>query len=672
MLCVDSSCVIATCYSDADSIINREINEVEIKAFRQREVIPPQRLTGRELEGLNAHSVADVVRYFSGVQIKDYGGVGGMKTVDIRSMGSNHVGVFYDGVELSTQNGTPDLGRFSLDIMEEVSVYNGQKAEVFQPAKDFGKSGSIYLKTRRPVFRDKGDNIRVIFRTGSSGLANPSVLYEHQINQNVSISANAEYTHANGKYKFRYHKVLEDTEGNIVTAWDTTGIRQNGAIDSERIELGLFGNINAGQWQAKAYFYNSERGIPKAIVRNVWTSSQKLWDRDLFLHGLFHKNFSHLFSTKENAKYSRNHMRYLNPDTTLLYVDNSFTQHSIYFSSANMWHVYNFIDADVSVDYEHNWMASDMVNFANPVRNIFLTAWAISIHPSRFKSQLSLLSNVIGDKTTTYSAQSGDFKRTTKKLTPALFLSYRLCDSQSKEIDLRAFYKRMFRMPTFNDLYYTDLGNISLKPEYATQYNIGFNANNDVSWTVCRLSVDIYHNEITDKIIAVPKGNSQYRWMMMNIGKVNIDGADVNISLEKNTPALFDYRLNINYTYQKALDMTDPSDNGAKGTYKGQISYIPRHSGSVIAQAGISSWNACYSFIYVGERYHVSANIPQNYEPAWYTHDMELTKHIDIQKGRVGLDISAEINNMFDQQYDVVLNYPMPGRNYKLILRLTL
>ena len=53
-----------------------------------QEVIPAQTLSGKRLEGLNSHSVADAIRYFSGVQIKDYGGVGGVKTVDIRSMGT--------------------------------------------------------------------------------------------------------------------------------------------------------------------------------------------------------------------------------------------------------------------------------------------------------------------------------------------------------------------------------------------------------------------------------------------------------------------------------------------------------------------------------------------------------------------------------------------------------
>ena len=108
-----------------------DLDEFEVVGVQRpyAEVIPSQRLSGDQLESLNSHSVADAVRYFSGVQIKDYGGVGGVKTVDIRSMGTNHMGVFYDGIQLgNAQNGQIDLGKFSLDNIEEISMYNGQKS----------------------------------------------------------------------------------------------------------------------------------------------------------------------------------------------------------------------------------------------------------------------------------------------------------------------------------------------------------------------------------------------------------------------------------------------------------------------------------------------------------------------------------------------------------------
>ena len=100
----------------ADSL-SRKLEEVVVTARKPNEdIIPAQILSGDELHRLNSNSVADALRYFSGVQVKDYGGVGGIKTVNIRSMGTNHTGVVYDGVELgNAQNGQIDLGQFSLD-----------------------------------------------------------------------------------------------------------------------------------------------------------------------------------------------------------------------------------------------------------------------------------------------------------------------------------------------------------------------------------------------------------------------------------------------------------------------------------------------------------------------------------------------------------------------------
>lgn len=299
-----------------------ELKEVEIvRAVKPyAEVIPAQKLSGEQLESLNSFSVADAIRYFSGVQIKDYGGVGGIKTVDIRSMGTNHMGVFYDGIQLgNAQNGQIDLGKFSLDNIEEISLYNGQKSEIFQSAKDFGSAGTIYLRTRRPTFEPgKNTNVKVLFRTGSFGLANPSVLIEHKINRHVSLNFNAEYIYANGRYKFRYKKMFSD--GTL--AWDTTATRRNGDVESLRLEGGVFGVMDRGKWNLKAYYFNSEKGIPGAIVNNVWKNSQRQWDGNFFAQGSFQKQITDRYELLVNAKYAHDYMRYLNPDTTLMYLDN--------------------------------------------------------------------------------------------------------------------------------------------------------------------------------------------------------------------------------------------------------------------------------------------------------------------------------------------------------------
>lgn len=655
------------------SIQDTVLNEVLVIANREQVVIPPQKLSGENLRRLNSLSVADAIRYFSGIQIKDYGGIGGLKTVDMRSMGTHHMGVFYDGIQLgNAQNGQIDLGKFSLDNIEEISLYNGQKSEIFQSAKDFGSAGTIYLKTRSPQFTQyKKTNFRAFFRTGSFDLINPSLLWEQKVTKSISASLNAEFIKSSGKYKFRYKKVLPG--GGV--AWDTTAVRRNGDIQAARIEGGFNGRTEKTSWNAKVYFYDAEKGIPGAIVNNVWKRSQRQWDCNFFTQASLKTEVNHRYSFLVNAKYANDYMRYLNPDTSLMYIDNDFIQQEFYVSMANRYAVFPRWTIALSTDFQWNNLNSNLQNFVHPNRFTALVALASSFDIWKIKAQVSLLGTFVCDKTTRVQGYTSLSEEQTasapnkKEYTPAVFFSYK--PFAKEDFNLRFFYKRIFRMPTFNDLYYTDIGNISLRPEYTTQYNLGFQYTKHFSKILLNtmtLRTDAYYNEVTDKIIAVPKGNGQFRWMMMNLGYVEIRGIDVTAQLGWKLPCHISLQTNINYTYQQARDFSDPTDNdSAAGTWGGQIAYIPWHNGSFTLMASYKNWNLNYSFVYVGERYHNSSNIRENYEQPWYTSDLSFGKNFHIKK--LIFSFMAEVNNVLNQHYDVVLNYPMPGRNYKLILK---
>ena len=656
-----------------DSITRQfNIDEVEVTARRREEpVIPVQKLDGARLQGLSTQSVADAARYFSGVQIKDYGGVGGMKTIDVRSMGTNHLGVFYDGIEIgNAQNGTVDLGKFSMDNIEELALYNGQKSEIFQPAKDYGSAGTLYIKTRRPRFTDgKRYNLSITMKAGTFGLANPSILYEQKLTDNIHLSASAEYMYAHGRYHFRYRKVLPSG----AVAWDTTAVRQNGDVQAGRAEVGLFGYLPEGKWHVKGYFYQSEKGIPGAIVNNVWTNAQRQWDRNAFVQGNFTKRVTKGYDVQINAKYSNDWMRYLNPDTTLMYIDNSFTQQEIYLSMAHRLAVvgvkglvpHNEVNWDISLsaDWQWNYLEGNLANFVYPERNTVLAAAATQMYWKYLKAQASVLGTFIFDKIHQPTLTMPTAYEQKPQFTPAVFVSYQ--PILREELFLRAYYKRIFRMPTFNDLYYTDVGNISLLPEYTTQYDGGVQYDKRWQEGACRavsVKADGYFNQVRNKIVAIPKGNGQYRWQMMNLGYVEIRGCDLNASSTFDLTNDVLFTVAAAYTYQKAQDFTAPNEM----TYGGQIAYIPWHSGSATANLQWQGLSVNYAFIYVGERYHNSANIPANHEQPWYTHDLSISYSMPHWY------FAVEINNMLNQQYDVILNYPMPGINGKGIIRFTI
>lgn len=642
-----------------DSI--QRLKEVTItsKGGEYKEVIPSQKLSGKELKNLNSHTVADALRYFSGVQLKDYGGVGGIKTVNIRSMGTNHMGVFYDGIELSNaQNGQVDLGMYSLDNIESISLFNGQKSDIFQSAKDFGSAGTLYLRSRRPRFTgNRVSNIRATFKTGSFDVINPSLLFEHKISDNVSASFSAEWLNGSGKYKFRYRRV--NPAGEI--AYDTTAVRQNGDINATRLEAGLYGNVHNGQWNMKFYNYNSERGIPGAIVNNVWRRGERVWDTNSFMQGSFIKDVTDKYKTKLNMKYAFYRTHYVNNDDKLIHVDNLYRQREIYVSSANVYSILPVWDVSLSYDFQWNEMKADMINFAYPERFTNLISAATAFHLGMFKLQASGLATFVNDR-----VEQGPTPKARHEFTPAVFASFK--PFKNENFNIRAFYKKIFRMPTFNDLYYADMGNSKLNPEYVTQYDAGMSYTK--SWhrgffRRFKIQADGYFNKVKDKIIAYPKGQ-QFRWTMLNLGRVEIKGVDV--STEATVSPLRDLyvTLRAQYTYQKAQDFTDPSD-----TYYGdQIPYIPWNSTSAVAQLSYRGWNLNYSFIYVGERYNQQENIKYNYTQPWYTSDISVSKDLQFKFGMV--KAAFEVNNLFSQDYDVILNYPMPKRNYKFSLTVEL
>lgn len=635
-----------------DSVRVHHIQEVVVTSrLISRETIPSQTLGGEELKKLNSLSVADALRYFSGLQLKDYGGVGGIKTVNIRSMGTNHLGIFYDGIELgNAQNGQIDLGQFSLDNVEEISLYNGQRSAIFQPASDFGNAGSVYIRTKAPRFMmGRRYNLLVRAKYGSSDTFRFSSLWEQKLSEHISSSLSTGVLTSSGRYKFRYRRVTEDN----TVAYDTTAVRHNGDIWAFRIEENVRGGIADGYWNVKAYTYHSERGIPGAIVNNVWRRGERQWDHNTFGQAVFQKSFGDKFSTKALAKYAYYVTRYVNNDETQIHVDNTYRQQEMYFSTSNVYEILSKWSVSMSYDFKWNKLNANMVDFAFPHRYSNFVSLATALTLSRIQAQASLVEQVVKDHVK-YGASSSS--RST--LTPAFFVN--VYPFESKLLAVKAFAKKSFRMPTFNDLYYADMGNSKLNPESALQYDLGFVLNKDWKQGIVdhfRLQVDGYYNTVHDKIVAYPKGQ-QFRWTMLNLGKVHIKGVDAMAEVGLEPAKDWKVTARLQYTYQDARDVTDPNTS----YYKDQIPYIPWHSGSAILGLSWREWDLSYSFIYSGERYSQQENILYNHLQPWYTHDMSVVYHAWRWSARL------DVNNIFSQDYDVILNYPMPKRNYMLTL----
>ena len=294
-------------------------------------------------------------------------------------------------------------------------------------------------------------------------------------------------------------------------------------------------------------------------------------------------------------------------------------------------------------------------NFANPTRDNFLENIALQFRKRAFEIDGQLLLSSINEKVTN-GAAAHDFT----ELSPALSASFQ--PVAKLPLHIRASYKSIFRAPSFDDLYYTNIGNTALVPEYVKQYNLGVTLNSHVGNWIPELfcSVDAYYSDVKDKIIAVPRQNL-FQWSMLNIGKADIKGIDVatHINFKHWGPLLLS--VNCSYSFQHSLDLTDPSAVG----YKAQLPYVPEHSGTVNLNISIRKLRISYNMISSAYRYRLGEQIPENRVQGWATHDVVLNYSLDASK-RSAYSIIAEFNNIYNKGYEVIKYYPMPGFNFRI------
>jgi vitamin B12 transporter len=617
--------------------------------------VPTQSFSREQLQQLNALQLSDAVKHFAGVNIKDYGGIGGLKTVSIRSLGAEHTAVSYDGIAITDyQSGQIDIGRYSLENVDHVTLSIGQESSIFQPARLFASAGILNITTLTPEFGvGKTFKGSASFKTGSWGLVNPAFRLEKKLNKHWALTGTGEWMSSDGRYPFTLY--YTNQAGNL----SSQEKRNNTEVRNLRLESELFGNFaNNEQLRLKVYYYRSSRGLPGATTYYYNHSSQHLWDKNFFAQAHYQRELSAKWAVQAAAKWNWSYQHYLDPDynNTEGKTENSYFQQEYYLSTSVLYRAFDKLSFSFSSDESLNRMNADLYEFSYPQRFTWLSAFAAKYVDTHLTMSASLLSTVTDEHVRTGVA-GANYRR----LSP--FASLSLKPFATCDVRLRFFYKDIFRLPTFNDLYYTAIGNTGLKPERTHQFNAGITYNK-LHWGIVSLltaSVDAYYNKVSDKIIAIPTKNL-FIWSMTNLGKVDMKGMDVSGALSIVPVAKWQINLSGNYSYLKALDVT----NSAGKTYKQQIAYTPRISAS--AQCAIvSPWvTLSYAYLHSGKRYMLGQNLASNRLSGYDDSSISLRRTF----GWKGLQWTAvaEVLNLMNKNYEIVKNFPMPGRSFRIQL----
>jgi outer membrane cobalamin receptor len=654
-----SSSLVSAKELEPDSLHNKTLKEVTVNGKNiqiARAALPEQLKTEEEISTLNATNVADVAKHFSGVTVKDYGGIGGLKTISVRGLGAAHTGICYDGVLMSDmQTGQVDLSQFSIENISGVFLFNGQPNDILQPARMFSSASVLSFSTQMPDYDAKHTlSGHIALKAGSFGMYNPSFLFAKNLSEKIGISISANGEKANGKYNFlsninpQGHNYIEKT-------------RENSDVTSLRTEQNLIYRIRKNEFiSLKNNQYYSERGLPGAdIFYSTSATTDRLRDKNFFSQIQYENKVSGYLQYLFSAKYSSLNSKFteINPNYSTLpnemRIDN-FAQHEYYLTSAVQYRPNTNFAFSSSLDWSRNDLFSNsnisFVADASPVRNTGLANFAGKYINERLTIGANMLYTLCYE-----TSQTGTPSPNKYKWTPTVSISYKLFNQ--KEIRIRAFYKNIFRLPTFTDLYYHDFGYKDLRPEYTKQFNVGFTyiEPKPLFFNELECSIDGYYNRITDKITVV---YGMPFSTVRNIGLVDIKGCDLNLKLGKALNKRINIQLNLNYS----LQFTEDKDKNSV-TFGSSLPYTPNNSGSASLSIRYMKLELGYNLLYAGTRNTGSINT-STLKPKLMTPYGDHNIYCKYSLGK--FSINGEILNVSNTNYSIVDYYPMPGRNYRL------
>ena len=545
----------------------------------------------------NAVHLSEALMRSPSLQINDNGGYSGIKAVSLRGMGSAHTSIYIDGVKAgNVQSGQNDLGIY--DISNSLIII------------DYAQN-SINIKTRRPAFDKNPVAGQIRMQGGSFGTWLPYARLDFRLSDRTSLSANASGTFSKGDF----------TYGDGLT-------RTNNDISQIRAGLDLFGEMNSGHYHIKAAWNDSERGTPGSTL---WPSEDRQHDMNTYLQGAATMKLTDLYTLRINGKGAFDEIFYSSQ-----WGDSRYGQTEIQINTVHEFCIKDWWTVSLAADMSWDRLKSTTYNES---RTASLGAVASAFRFGRLSADIAL--------EYCFAFDGGKLYR--DALSPSANIRFNITDG----LTLSAWGRRMYRIPTFNELYYPGYGNPELKPEDAWSGSMSADYIKGLGehWKITA-GISGFYAFLKDKIISAPTAGDPSIWLPYNIGKVQSVGMDTKTGIDY-THNDWKAGIRVGYSLLSSTDRTPDSYS-----YGSQIAYTAKHSLITTCSLAWKGWGL-----------HTTWNLKNGYCGSdgtpidWNTLDLTLNKEFVIRKaGAFSLSFSAR--NVTDTRYEIVSGYPMPGRSF--------
>ncbi|MCX2745108.1 TonB-dependent receptor [Mangrovivirga sp. M17] len=616
----------------------RVLDEVEVISSPWEQFVPSHKKYTADsvIKSLVPYqNLASRLNYIAPVNIRSYG-VTGLTTISQRGFGGGRTKILWHGIDLqSLSNGSLDIGQIPAFFFDNMTLYSGGQSAVAGSAAIGG-----ILNLEPLDAKTRGDNQSQLFlRAASFG----------------SLTAGGKTELSKGKHsgdiKIFYQK--SDNDYPFINTYKSGAPkerlahanRESGSVSADySFQLSDKIKLSSSYW---GLFSDSQ--LPPLASK---TSGSQEEQNDRYHRGAV--NFSvkdQQYDLRFTSGVDLQKILYLNNATDLESETTSFRWQN------NLLYTY----------YLDNW-TFNFTGKANREEVTFNNEGYPRIK-ERLTGELSGFIRYEPKAGTIFTAginqsMAEDISIPT---TPSLSVSHQL----GSVLTVHGEFSRVFRIPTFNDLYWQGAGakgNPDLRPESGYNGGIGINfKTSPAKYFNSSLSLDLYSTTLNDQIVWAP--DSEGDWTPMNLQKVWSRGIELE-SVSSIRYGESEFLLRLNYQMTRASLMKDNTISDEYTGTENQLFYTPEHIFGANLSVKYRRWLLAIFNQFTGDQYTTLDNNERWKLEGWFLSDVNLAYIFSVGKNKIS--VSGEVKNIFDTEYEVRRERIMPGRNYGISINLLL
>ena len=612
-----------------DSTAARRTDTVTVTASRSfltvgEYSVPISTIPQEILTNIPLRQIDQALVFTPGLTIQNYGGLGGLKTVSMRGGNASQSVVVLDGVVINmAQTGMVDLSTIPITLVKNIQVQRGGGSAIYGGN---AMNGVVNIESAELDTNVFWGNIGIgSFQEVS---AQSAVHYRSSIG---SFMVSGDFTASQGNYPFAFNEF----GNNLIQK------RDNGDFVNSSVALRYRFDNYPFRLTSLSWLRRSDRGVPGAVLQGATEqTTARLTENDIFSSWSFTHNFSKNILTDAGFSLRHNTTRYKDPIALIRGPDGINELYTA--QEAHAFSSLGIVSSSLLQQYQVRYSFSDLQGTmienleGSYVKRAVLSAAArYQYNAEIWESQWELQTAVRGDY---YSDV---------RFSPSGLLS--IAWKKFEILNARSSLSFDFRPPNFNELYYFNFGTRNLKPELSNTYSFGVfgSFGQNLSY-----EIDGFIANIHDKIIAIPTGPAS--WSARNIAKVLNNGIELSIKSQ-----LFDKSLLVHYTYslQNPRDISQGNNS--------LLPYIPQEIVSLFSLYTFADNSLGMTLHYYSHRFSLGGNQKESFLPSYAIVSAFITIKIPFLE-TLAPQCKISCENIGDQDFVIIKNYPMPGRMLRL------